>query len=288
MNLDAYRTPVAMSDAGRPAMLLDGLPRDVGGLARVVQGLLIHQHISPAYGVKLNQAQIAEPHIRGVEAMLERIFAHDPKPLSEPRPEAERLVGVCRHFTLLHVAMLRRQGVAARARCGFGAYFEKGKFVDHWVSEYWNQAGRRWVLVDAQLDARQRELFKIAFDPLDVPRDQFLVAGQAWQRCRAGKADAGAFGILDMHGLWFVASNVIRDVAALNNREMLPWDVWGAMTQDDSGIDLALIDRLAGLTRDPDVDLDALRSVYADTRIAVPDTVFNAVLDRPDPVHWRR
>jgi Transglutaminase-like superfamily len=288
MNLDGYRTPVAMSDAGRPAMLLDGLPRDVGGLARVVQGLLIHQHISPAYGVKLNQAQIAEPHIRGVEAMLERIVAHDPKPLSEQRPEAERLVGVCRHFTLLHVAMLRRQGVAARARCGFGAYFEKGKFVDHWVSEYWNQAGRRWVLVDAQLDARQRELFKIAFDPLDVPRDQFLVAGQAWQRCRAGKADAGAFGILDMHGLWFVASNVIRDVAALNNREMLPWDVWGAMTQDDSGIDLALIDRLAGLTRDPDVDLDALRSVYADTRIAVPDTVFNAVLDRPDPVHWRR
>jgi hypothetical protein len=192
---------------------------------------------------------------------------------------------VCRHFTLLHVAMLRRQGVAARARCGFGAYFEKGKFVDHWVTEYWNEAGRRWVLVDAQLDARQRELFKIAFDPLDVPRDQFLIAGQGWQLCRAGKADPQAFGILDMHGLWFVASNVIRDVAALNNHEMLPWDVWGAMTREDSAIDLALIDRLAALTRDPDVDLDALRSAYADKRIAVPDTVFNAVLNRPDPVN---
>ena len=140
------------------------------------------------------------------------------------------------------------------------------------------------MLVDPQLDARQRELFKISFDPLDVPRDQFLVAGDGWRLCRSGKADSQAFGILDMWGLWFIASNVIRDVAALNNHEMLPWDVWGAMTREDSAIDLALIDRLAALTRDPDVDLDALRSAYADKRIAVPDTVFNAVLNRPDPV----
>jgi hypothetical protein len=285
MNLDLYRTAAALSDAGRQARLLDGLPHDVGGLARTVQGLLIHQHISPAYGVKLGETQLAEPHLRGVEPMLERIAAHDARPLSEPRPAAERLVGVCRHFTLLHVAMLRRQGVAARARCGFGAYFEKGKFVDHWVSEYWNEAERRWVLVDAQLDARQRELFKIAFDPLDVPREQFLIAGQAWQLCRAGKADAAAFGILDMHGLWFVASNVIRDVAALNNHEMLPWDIWGVMTRDDSAIDLVLIDSLAALTRDPEANPEALRAVYTDKRVAVPDTVFNAVLNRADPIH---
>ena len=103
--------------------------------------------------------------------------------------------------------MLRAHGVPARARCGFGAYFEKGKFIDHWVSEYWNAAQRRWILVDAQLDERQRELFRIAFDPQDVPRDRFLVAGDAWRRCRAGEADPQAFGILDMHGLWFIAGS---------------------------------------------------------------------------------
>ena len=103
------------------------------------------------------------------------------------------------------------------------------------------------MLVDAQLDARQCELFKVTFDPLDVPRDQFLVAGDAWRLCRAGKAQPQAFGILDMHGLWFIASNVIRDVAALNNHEMLPWDVWGAMTRNDAELDLPFIDRLAEL-----------------------------------------
>jgi hypothetical protein len=132
MNPDAYRTPVAMSDAGRNATLFDGLPHDVGELATVVQGLMVHEHIAPAYGLTLSPEQHAQAHLRPVEKILETIAAQDKKPLPVARPAGGRVVGVCRHFPLLHVAMLRAQGVAARARCGFGAYFEK-KFVDHWV-----------------------------------------------------------------------------------------------------------------------------------------------------------
>jgi len=285
MTADLYRTPVALSDIGRQARLFDGLPHDVGRLAAIVQGLLIHEHVAPAYGVTLGREQHAQAHLRAVEKMLETIAAQDKRPLPVARPEGERVVGVCRHFTLLHVAMLRAQGVAARARCGFGAYFEKGKFIDHWVTEYWNEAERRWVLVDSQLDSRQRELFKVTFDPLDVPRDQFVVAGDAWKLCRGGKADPASFGILDMYGLWFIAGNVIRDVAALNNHEMLPWDIWGAMARTDAELDLPFFDRLAELSHAPDEHADALRAVYEDKRIAVPGMVFNAVLNRPDPVH---
>jgi hypothetical protein len=285
MNADGFRSPIDMSNAGAKAVLLDGLPRDVGDLAKVVQGLLIHEHIASAYGVTLSAEQHAQAHMRGVEKMLDCIARQDGRPLPQARPPGERTVGVCRHFTLLHVAMLRRQGMAARARCGFGAYFQKDKVLDHWVTEYWNEAEKRWVLVDAQLDQRQRELFHMTFDPLDVPRDQFLVAGDAWRLCRSGKADPQAFGILDMFGLWFIASNVIRDVAALNNHEMLPWDVWGAMTQKDSEIDLPFIDQLAAFSHAPDRHFGELRAAYKDKRIAVPGTVFNAVLNRLDPVH---
>ena len=246
---------------------------------------MVHEHIAPAYGLALSPEQHAQAHLRPVEKILETIAARDKRPLPVARPAGERVVGVCRHFTLLHVAMLRAQGVAARARCGFGAYFEKGKFVDHWVTEYWNEAQKRWVLVDPQLDARQRELFKVTFDPLDVPRDQFVVAGDAWKLCRSGKADPAQFGILDMHGLWFVAGNLIRDVAALNNHEMLPWDVWGAMARSDAELDLPFFDRLAELSHAPDDHADALRAVYDDKRVAVPGTVFNAVLNRPDHIH---
>jgi hypothetical protein len=290
MSTEAYRSPIAplpgaMSDAGARAALLDGLPGDVAGLAKIVQGLLIHEHIAPAYGVELSAEQHAQAHMRRVEKILDCIARHDNRPLPHARPARERIVGVCRHFTLLHVAMLRRHGIAARARCGFAAYFDKNMFVDHWVTEYWNSDQKRWILVDAQLDQRQRELFGIAFDPLDVPPEQFLVAGDAWRRCRHGEADPKDFGILDMHGSWFIASNVIRDVAALNNHEMLPWDMWGAMTQKDSELDMPFVDRLAELSHAPDRHFGDLRAAYKDKRVAVPATVFNAVLNRPDPVH---
>ena len=119
-----------MSDPGRHAALFDGLPRDAGALAETVQGLLIHQHIAPAYGVTLSRDQQAQSHVRAVEKILGDIVTRDGRPLSAARATDERQVGVCRHFTLLHVAMLRTQGIPARARCGFGAYFEKGKYLD--------------------------------------------------------------------------------------------------------------------------------------------------------------
>jgi Transglutaminase-like superfamily len=278
MDFDRYTRSIAMSDPGRHAALFNELPRDPSALAKTVQGLLIHQHIAPAYGVTLSRDQQAQPHVRAVEKILDHILTRDGRPLSAERATNERQVGVCRHFTLLHVAMLRTQGIPARARCGFGAYFEKGKYLDHWVTEYWNERRKRWQLFDAQIDDRQRELFRIEFDTADVPRDQFLVAGDAWSLCRGGKADPSAFGILDMHGLWFIAGNLARDVAALNNHEMLPWDIWGAMRQQDSELDLAFFDRLAIVSREPDAHIDELAALYSDERVCVPATVFNALL----------
>jgi hypothetical protein len=96
--------------------------------------------------------------------------------------------------------MLRTQGIPARARGGFGAYFERGKYLDHWVTESWNEEKKCWVLFDSQIDNRQRELFRTGSDTADVPRDQFVVAGDAWSLCRGGRTDLSAFSILDMHG----------------------------------------------------------------------------------------
>ena len=50
-------------------------------------------------------------------------------------------------------------------------------YDDHWVVEYWNAGQARWILVDAQLDTIQCEALRIPFNPLDVPRDQFIVGG---------------------------------------------------------------------------------------------------------------
>jgi hypothetical protein len=283
---DFYRRSATMTSGGAYAPLFDELPRDLPALARVVQGLLLHEHWANAYGPPLSEARLQEPHIRPLEHMLDRLLAHDGRPLAETRPAEKRLVGNCRHFSLVFAAMLRAQGTAARARCGFGAYFEAGRFVDHWVCEYWNDSESRWVMVDAQLDELQCAALKLDFDPIDVPRDRFLVAGEAWAQAREGKADPALFGIFDMNGLWFIGGNLLRDVAALNNMEMLPWDCWGAMTEAGDPWDeerLAFFDRLAALTRGPDAAVDELRALYEnDERLRVPPVVFNAVLRREE------
>ena len=75
-----------MSDAGIWALQFDALPDDVGGLARVLQGLLIHEHMPDFYGVTLSDRQRGEPHVRGAEQVLERIAVHDPRPIATPPP----------------------------------------------------------------------------------------------------------------------------------------------------------------------------------------------------------
>jgi hypothetical protein len=165
---------------------------------------------------------------------------------------------------------LRHQGFPARARCGFGAYFIPDHFEDHWVAEYWNAEQQRWILVDAQLDALQCEALKIPFDPLDVPRDQFIVGGRAWQMCRSGRADPDSFGIFDMKGMGFVRGDFIRDVAALNKVELLPWDCWGIIEkpEENEPDDLKFLDILAELTSGDVPDFETVRNLYqSDVRL---------------------
>ncbi len=285
-----YTRPAAMTSAGRCAPLLAALPGDVPALAAVAQGLLIHEHIAAAYGVTLSEEERASVHVRPAGRLLDLIVARDGRPLDVPRAPEARLAGNCRHFTVLMTAMLRAHGTPARARCGFGGYFTEGFFEDHWVCEYWNAGEERWILVDAQIDGRQRELFSIGFDVTDVPRDQFLVAGSAWARFRSGAADPGRFGLsfIGEAGDWWIAGNLMRDAAALANVEVLPWDCWGAMPREGEPIDeerCALFDRVAALTQEPDGAFpELLRLSQEDRRLRVPATVRNAVRRRDEPL----
>jgi Transglutaminase-like superfamily len=275
--LEFFSTPGMMTSPGSYAHLLEPLPVEVEALCQVVQGLMIHIFWADQYGVQLAASRRDEVQIRPFAQKLECILQLDPHPLTGVRKPDQRLVGNCRDFSLMLTAILRYQGVPARARCGFGRYFGPNHYEDHWVCEYWNPSQTRWVLVDAQLDALQRDKLQIEFNPLDVPRDQFIVGGKAWQLCRQGQADPETFGIFDMQGLWFVRGNLLRDVASLNKIELLPWDSWGmieARDKDLSADDLALLDQVAELTASDVPEFDRLRLSYEnDDRLRVPKTI---------------
>lgn len=275
--LDFYAAPGAMTDlSALPADVFEGLPSDPLALSRTVQGLLVHEFWAPAYGFDVPVSRLDSFHTRSAKEMSEHILDLNAAPLAVERPVDQRMVGNCRYFSTLSCALLRRAGIPARARCGFADYFEPGRYVDHWVTEYWDDTERRWVRTDTQLDAVQRAAITPAFDTEDQPPGPFLPGGEAWQRCRRGDADPGTFGILDMWGLWFVQANVVRDLGALNKVELLPWDVWGRMAfrEDPDPVTASLTDTVAHAVAGG--DLAAIRCAYENDDLRVPETVFDA------------
>ncbi|HEX3489875.1 MAG TPA: transglutaminase-like domain-containing protein [Streptosporangiaceae bacterium] len=285
-----YSHPARFTEPGNHADALASLPADPAALAEVVHGLILHEHMAGMYGFEMADERRASVHIRPVSRLLDQITGEDDRPLDVPREPSARVPGNCRHFTVLTVAALRAHGVPARARCGFGGYFGTGWYEDHWVCEYWNATQGRWILADAQIDDVQRKVFGLTMDVYDLSRDAFVVAGDAWLRCRAGLADPGKFGLSAMNeaGYWWIAANLLRDVAALNNTEMLPWDIWGEMLRPDeepSPAQTGFFDQLALLSSEPDAGFADLTARYrADPRLTVPASVFNGVLQRVDEV----
>ncbi len=281
--LDYYAAAGPLTHPGKHARRLKDLPDNVDQLVQVVHELGIYDVVAnDFYGITLSDERAADIHLRSVEAMLDALFAVDDQPLTAERVPEHRIGCRCHAFTKLIVTLLRARGIPARARCGFAAYFGPGRYEDHWVCEYWNATEGRWVLVDAQMDEVWQEKLAIQWDVLDVSRDQFWVAADAWMRCRNGEASPEQFGIgfyEGMKGLWFIAGNLVRDAASLNKMEMLPWDVWGATPMPDATFteeQLSFYDQLAALTQIPDETFDKLQILYnSDDRLHVPQTVFN-------------
>ncbi|MCA9884787.1 MAG: transglutaminase domain-containing protein [Anaerolineae bacterium] len=258
------------TDPGEYAPLFDAIPDDIASIARTTENLLYHYFAGQyAYGYVVPGERRPEIDTRYVSKMLARLMEMDDSPLTSPRDHANKVVGCCRDFSTMFCAIARHKGIPCRVRYGFGAYF--GDFYgDHVVGEYWD--GERWVLVDAQMSPAFVKNLNIQFNVLDVPRDQFIVGGDAWLMIREQGADPNKFCVTpDMEqprGTQYVLSHVVQDIAGLNKAECLCWDEWGLSvdtTTEESVFahaQLGLIDEVAELTRANNPDLAELQRLY--------------------------
>ncbi len=269
-----YSTPGPMTGPGEYAALLEGLPAALPELVRTLQGLAVHIFWAKSYGLELSEERQKEVTLRPLRRKLARMYELDPAPLTQARPAGLKLVSNCRDFSTMITGLLIHQGVPARSRCGFGAYFMPNHYEDHWVVEYWHAAQARWVMFDPQLDELMVAALKLPFDPLDMPAGQFVTGGQAWLLCRREGCDPDQFGIFDMHGWDFILGNLYRDLLALNQVEILPWDFFpgmGPSTAEFTSADWAACDHLAELTAEPEAHFVELRALYeGDPALHVP------------------
>ena len=226
-----YAAPGPLTDlSGVDPAALAGLPDDPVALCRLAPGLVIQPHAASALG--LPPERLGENQIRPAAGLVAALLAQRPGSLTVAREPADRVVGTCRHFAVLSVALLRHRGIPARARCGFATYFQAGQGLDHWVVEHWDGGAGRWVRVDAEIIGQT-----LLSRPDDLQPGQFYTGGEAWAAHRAGTIDAATFGVhgTENFGPGEIRGNAVRDLAALNKVEMLPWDEWGRMTESYQG-----------------------------------------------------
>ena len=141
-----------MTDPRGELSMLEGLPDGIADLCRIVQGVLIHLEWIGAYGLSAHDLALPSRETLSLADRLRRLADADPLPLRIPRGASARSPGTCRDFALMLCGLLRHQGIPARVRCGFAAYFREEYWEDHWICEVWFEAERRWRRADAQLD----------------------------------------------------------------------------------------------------------------------------------------
>jgi len=263
-----YRTPGPFTDlrAVDPSALR-GLASDPVDLCRPVSRLVIQPHEAQAAGIAAER--LAENQIRPAAALVAKLTAVDPAPLSQARAADKRVVGTCRHFAVIACALLRNAGIAARVRCGFATYFQPGQALDHWVIEYRLDDAARWIRLDPETLGGP-----VLPHAEDLRPGEFLTGAEAWALYRRGEVDAATFGVYgtENFGPAEIRGNAVKDLAALNKVESLPWDEWGRMT-----------DAFAGRTgEDYDALLDELAAVCeADDPAAVAELSRNPVFEVP-------
>jgi hypothetical protein len=198
-------------------------------LSEITRGLLVHNSIVTMRGMNLPPARFDDMKRTGAVSVIEGILDLDPGFLDMKRRTERRMVVFCYHFALLHCAFLRSKRIPSRTRCGFAGYLRPGRWIDHWVVEYWD--GEAWRLHDTQFgrDALSPEAFQDG-----------LVA---WDRCRSGVVDPRHYGNEVFWGWDELRGSLVNDVGALNKIEVGGWK-W---------CDLIAVDPLD----QPDADVDA-------------------------------
>jgi hypothetical protein len=292
-----YAAQGVYTDPGRYASRLDHVPDDLRAIRETARQLIFHYGIGGDYAENhIDVSRRNEIDTRYADRMFGRIFELADQPPTSPRRPNQRLLGCCRDFTVLFLAIARHKGFAARARFGFATYFTAGWYLDHVIAEVWDGTRTCWRRVDCMVEEGHRdELSQSVIDPLDVPADRFLAGAQAWSGCRRGLFDVDrfavdpGFAVPATRGWRYVRHNLIHDLAGLNKAEMLLWDSWGLTDLDgDLGQDqLALLDEAAAAMSMTGCELGNVRALYDRVEFRVPDVVKSFSPAHPEPLYVR-
>lgn len=282
MMLNHYRQFSLFTNPGlyRHILQMD-LPDDVREIGYLVRKQLIHRNLLANGNTGSNAdlrygdmtkvpwwRQPEDDYLPSTSAMLAELFRRDERGFVADRKEENKLILTCRFVAILMAAILKAKGKPARVRSGFDPYSspKPGTSCDHWITQYWHAAQKRWITIDVDCC-----LEDLQFDPFDMPTHVFDWSADVWLKVRAGEADPDRFwnaGGFD--GLMPIAWELYYDFHCLMNNEIIylhsPKHVGPAVFDRLSSADLDEIDHLARLMQHPDENFQVLCDIWQTNR----------------------
>lgn len=308
--LEYYKSPGILTNLTSFKSFTDWLSPDPRVIFQVTQGLIIHDSWIKRYGVRMTPNQQRNKCTINASDILTQVAKLREKDISPaiPRSPEEKIQACCHEFALLAVALFKAKGIPARARCGFALYLAYPDYYeDHWICEYWN--GNSWIAIDPQIDPFQQSFLQnyanteeninpdykkmlLSLDPLNITDKHFINAGDAWKLYRHNKVNPNRFGIgsdpklyniKTLYGAWFIRGQLLRDFAALNKIEPVPflvrlevgqnWDEWRLVSSKDDDLsddDLKLLDNIADLCSSPNSRLTEINDLFQSNKDLYP------------------
>lgn len=249
-----FATQSSITDPREHGDLFAGLPKTAPEICSVVQGLILDYAAWYTYFVGTERLLLSNAHY--VSTILGNLIALNKGPLTEARPDPERVFASTSDAASLFCAIARYHGIPARKRVGYvsGEVYRSYDIAEYWDGSAWQQA-----------------------DPFGKLEGEFLSAGQAWQAWRKGELAPEQFRGDPSRGADSLRANLILDLAAVNKVEMLNWDRFGWMlTPIDylSNRAWATLDEVAELLQNVDENLETLRAIYSrEEGLEVPNAV---------------
>ncbi|MBX3061291.1 MAG: GNAT family N-acetyltransferase [Anaerolineae bacterium] len=268
--LDFYRQLGPNSDPGPYGWMLNDLPDSLPTLCELVKRQLIHPSQRKEFrGALPPGGQNEDARFTAVPQMLAALHKRNEAGLVMSRPSRQRLIVSCRYHALLLAAILKHRGVPARLRVGFAEYVSdrKGKYVDHWICEVWSDAEGRWLLIDP--DTKM----------VDIPRPDFKMAGDVWLSARQGFTYPSLYGVGRRWGWEPIRQNLIHDFEACLNLEPAYGDgppLFRVKKSDLTQAQGQLLDEMAHLLQDPDVNLEALIRLQQENDLLQREPIYQA------------
>lgn len=181
--------------------------------------------------------------------------------------KAENKIHVtCRGQAILLASILKAKGYSARVRSGFAPYIKyDGVAYDHWITEYYDESKKRWVLVDADEHCFKHES-RINLN--DIDRNEFIFGAEAYLGMRNNKykteqiyyaSDPATLGLkASIRGLFYDFHCLMNDEIIFLHLPKYIQDKKIILSEEE----YKELDNLATLLLNPDKNFDKLLEIW--------------------------